>query len=311
MTPRERVLTALSHREPDRVPHNLRPAAEHVAALQAEAGPVDFCDHFGHEVRYVGMALPPCPEGVPDSEWMPKPTAEAIADVAAATRALHERGLAACAGYAMGVFEQAKACWGDVATLTGPHENPREFGELLDRITEWKAAVYSAYAAAGTDIAFMGDDLGTQRSLVMRPEQYREWYRPRHREIVESIRAKAPDVKIAFHCCGHVTPLIRDLIEVGIDVLEAVQAETMDIAELKREYGRDICFWGGVGAQSVLARTTPEQVKAGVHETLRIMAPGGGYLAAPCHTLTDEVSWESVIAFHEAVAEYGGYPIDA
>ena len=92
---------------------------------------------------------------------------------------------------------------------------------------------------------------------------------------------------------------------------DELQIYAMDIAELKREYGRDICFWGGVGAQSVLARTTPEQVKAGVHETLRTMASGGGYIAAPCHTLTDEVSWESVIAFHEAVAEYGGYPIDA
>jgi len=91
-------------------------------------------------------------------------------------------------------------------------------------------------------------------------------------------------------------------------VLEAVQAETMDLGELKREFGRDISFWGGVGAQSVLARTTPEQVTEGVRETLRTMAPGGGYIAAPCHTLTDEVPWESVVAFHEAIVRYGSYP---
>ena len=309
MTQRERVLAALANREPDRVTHNLRPAAEHVAALQAEAGPVDFAEHFGHEVRYVGLALPDCPDGVPATEWMPTPTAPDVATVAEAARALHERGLAVCGSYACGVFEQAKACWGDFATLTGPYQAPREFGRLLDRITEWKASVYGAYAAAGADIVLMGYDLGTQRSLVMSPEQYREWYRPRHLQLVEHIRAQSPGVKIAFHCCGHVTPLIPDLIEIGMDVLEAVQAEAMDIAGLKREFGRDICFWGGVGAQSVLARTTPEQVKAGVRDTLRIMAPGGGYIAAPCHTLTDEVSWESVLAFHEAVAAYGAYPI--
>jgi len=83
-----------------------------------------------------------------------------------------------------------------------------------------------------------------------------------------------------------------------------VQAEAMDIGSLKREYGRDLCFWGGVGAQSVLARTTPEQVRTGVRETLAIMAPGGGYIAAPCHTLTDEVSWEAIVAYHEAVREH-------
>jgi uroporphyrinogen decarboxylase len=191
--------------------------------------------------------------------------------------------------------------------MMGPHDDPAGFGTLLDRITEWKASIYGAYAAAGTDIVWMGDDLGTQRSLVMSPQQYRDWYRPRHRRIVEHLRSIRPDVRIAFHCCGHVTPLIRDLIEIGIDILEAVQAETMDLAELKREFGRDIAFWGGIGAQSVLARTTPEQVKAGVRDTLRIMAPGGGYIAAPCHTLTDEVPWESVLAFHEAMREHGPY----
>jgi uroporphyrinogen decarboxylase len=161
---------------------------------------------------------------------------------------------------------------------------------------------------AGVDVAWMGDDLGTQRSLVMSPDQYRQWYRGCHRRIVEHLVKLQEDVRIAFHCCGYVTPLIPDLIEIGIDVLEAVQAECMDIALLKREYGREISFWGGVGAQSVLARTTPRQVVDGVRKTLSIMAPGGGYIAAPCHTLTEEVPWESIVAFHEAVQRYGAYP---
>jgi len=114
-------------------------------------------------------------------------------------------------------------------------------------------------------------------------------------------------VKIAFHSCGHVYPLVRDLIEIGVDILEAVQAETMDMALLKREFGRDICFWGGVGAQSVL-QGTPEQVLEGVRATLRIMAPGGGYIAAPCHTLTEEVPPDNIVAFHEALRRYGAYP---
>ena len=308
MKSRDRVLTTLNHEEPDRVPCNLRPSAELVAMLRAQVEDVVFADHFGHDVQYVYLALPQRPDGIPEAEWTPHPTEAQIAAVAEATDALHERGLAVCGGYACGVFEQAKHWIGDEATMTGPYDDPQVFGELLDRITEWKASIYGAYAAAGTDVVWMGDDLGTQRSLVMSPDHYREWYRPRHRQIVEHVRSIRRDVKIAFHCCGHVTPLIADLIEIGIDVLEAVQAETMDIAYLKREFGRDIAFWGGVGAQSVLARTTPEQVVEGVRETLRVMAPGGGYIAAPCHTLTEEVPWESVLAFHEAMEAYGAYP---
>jgi len=291
------------------VPLNLRPSVELIEVLREQVGDVDFAEHFGHDVRYVSLPFPPRPDDVPDSDWTPRPTDADIAAVADATRVLHARGLAVCGAYACGVFEQAKAWLGDAAAMVAPYENPGDFGELLDRITDWKASVYGAYAAAGADVVWMGDDLGTQRALVMSPQQYREWYRPRHQRLADQIRSIRSDVRIAFHCCGHVTPLIPDLIGIGIDVLEAVQAETMDIACLKREFGRDLSFWGGIGAQSVLARATPEQVIAGVRDTLRVMAPGGGYIAAPCHTLTDEVPWASVLAFHEAMAAYGWYPM--
>ncbi|HOS93423.1 MAG TPA: uroporphyrinogen decarboxylase family protein [Armatimonadota bacterium] len=307
MTSRERVLTTIARREPDRVPYNLRPSHELLLQFRAHVGEGDFADHFGHDVRYVSLALPERPAHVPEDQWTPTPTPADIAATAVATARLHGRGLAVCGAYACGVFEQAKAWLGDEGALVAPFEDPAGLARTLDRITEWKASIYGAYAEAGVDIVWMGDDLGSQRSLVMSPEHYRQWYRPRHQELVEHIRWRGPSAQIAFHCCGHVTPLIPDLIEMGIDVLEAVQAEAMDIAQLKREFGRDISFWGGVGAQSILARTEPDEVMAGVRDALAIMAPGGGYIAAPCHTLTDEVPWASVIAFHEAVVRFGGY----
>lgn len=311
MTSRERVLTTLQHREPDRVPFNLRPSEGMRQRLREELhdDSVDFAECFGHDVRYVSVELPPRPETVPEAEWTPSPTPTAIAACAASTRALQARGLAVCGGYACGVFEQAKGWLGDAATLTLPYDDPPRLAAVLERITAWKLAIYGAYVQAGVDIVWIGDDLGGQRALVMSPRHYREWYRPRHVQIVAHLRRLRPGVRIAFHCCGHVTPLIPDLLEVGIDVLEAVQAEAMDIAQLKREFGRDLSFWGGVGAQSVLARTTPEQVREGVRQTLRVLAPGGGYIAAPCHTLTEEVAWEGVRAFHEALRDYGAYPV--
>ena len=309
MNSRERVLQTLSHREPDRVPCNLRPSEEMRARLRREQHDpaVDVADFFGHDIRYVGMALPKRPRDVPVREWMPRPTTEALARCREQTADLHTRGVAVCGAYTCGVFEQAKDWFGDVETLAMPYANPARLEHELERITAWKMDLYGAYASAGVDIVWMGDDLGMQRNLIMSPDHYRRWYRPCHLRMVEHIRRVRPSVRIAFHCCGYVTALIPDLIAIGIDILEAVQAECMDLGMLKREFGKDLSFWGGVGAQSVLARTTPQQVMAGVRRTLSIMSPGGGYIAAPCHTLTEEVSWESVLAFHEAVRRYGAY----
>lgn len=309
MTSRERVLTVLRHRESDRVPFNLRPSGEMVARLRQEqkSPNLDFSDFFCHDVRYVNIALPECPNGIPLREWRPLPDANAIAVCGQQVKVLQNRGLAVCSGYVCGVFEHMKAWHGDVETLTMPFENPALLERDLQAITAWKQNVYGAYVRAGVDIVWMGDDLGTQHNLIMSPGQYRQWYRPCHAGIVAAIRQIRPDTRIAFHCCGYVTPLIPDLIEIGIDILEAVQAECMDLAMLKREFGRELSFWGGVGVQSVLARTTPAQVIEGVRRTLAIMMPGGGYIAAPCHTLTEEVPWESVLAFHQAVQRYGAY----
>ena len=308
MTPRDRVLTSLRRQRPDCVPHNLRPSPEMIARLQDETGTADFAEHFGHDIRYAGAEFPAdeTPQLPPEHRRLPIPTADAWQRVNRQVSELQRRGLAVCGGYACGVFEQAKSWLGDARTLTDMYEDRRGLRRLLDRITEGKIAVYAGYAQSGVDIVWIGDDLGTQRSLVMSPGHYREWYRPRHEEIVRRVRQAKPDVMIAFHCCGHVTPLIPDLIEIGVDCLEAVQAEAMDIAALKREFGRDLSFWGGVGAQSVLARPSPDAVKDGVRRTLETMSPGGGYIAAPCHTLTEEVPWAHVLAFHEAVAEFNG-----
>jgi len=310
MDSRSRVLKALAHEEPDRVPYNLRPSEEMTRRLRQErnAPDIDLPAFFNHDIRYVAIPLPERPSDVTKREWVPRPAPESIAECAEQTMALQNQGLAVCSAYTCGVFEQLKNWYGDSDALVAPFQDPGRLGCELDRITEWKMALYSAYAQAGVDIVWIGDDLGAQQSLIMSPDHYRQWYRPCHTRIVEQLRKIRPDVRIAFHCCGYVTTLIPDLIEIGIDILEAVQAECMDISLLKRDFGRYLSFWGGVGAQSVLARTTPEEVIDGVRKTLAIMAPGGGYIAAPCHTLTEEVPWESVVAFHEAVQCYGAYP---
>ena len=238
-------------------------------------------------------------------DWFPHPTDEAIAQAAAQAARFRAQGLATFSGYFCGVYEELKEWVGDADALTLPYDDPQRLTRLLDRITEMKLAHYGACARASVDIVHIGDDLGAQSSLIMSPEQYRRWYRPHHRAIIAHLRAIKPDVMVAFHCCGHVTPLIGDLIELGVDILEAVQPEAMDLAGLKREFGRAITFWGGIGNQAVLARLSPEEVVESVRQTLAIMKPGGGYMAAPCHTITEDIPWANVVAFVRAVERYG------
>ena len=310
MNSRQRVFTTLAHRQPDRVPWNLRPSPQLEARLRREVGDAkrDFAAHFGYDIRYVSIPLMRLPELQNDPRWSPRPSSEDVVKCREKTKLIQDEGFVVCGGYFCGVFEQAKKWFGDAETLTMPIDDPGRLRAELERITQWKMAVYGAYAQAGVDIVWMGDDVGAQHSLIMSPAQYRRWYRPCHESIVAHLRKLRGDVRIAFHCCGYVTALVPELIEMGIDILEAVQPECMDLAFLKREFGRDISFWGAIGTQSILAKHSRAEVLEGVRETLRLMAPGGGYIAAPSHTLTEEVPWETVVAFHEAMERYGGYP---
>ena len=306
MTSRERVLYTVRHQEPDRVPFNFRLLDTMLPGFQSEtmAPNGDYEEYFNHDLRRVWVHMPARPSDIPRSEWFPKSDNMAIKECAAQIGHLHKQGLAVFSGYVCGVFEEAKEWIGDEALLTIPYEDPDRLTNMLDRITDYKMELYGAYAQAGVDIVHIGDDLGTQNSLIMSPDQYREWYRPRHQQIIRHLRSIKPNVLIAFHCCGHVTPLLPDLIELGVDILEAVQPETMDIGELKRQYGRHITFWGAIGNQSVLARLKPDEIRKSIHQTLALMSPGGGYLASPCHTITEDIPWENIKAFVQAVQEY-------
>ena len=140
MNSRERVFTTLHHREPDKVPFNMRVCEEILAHLRAITGnpEVDWYTHFGHDIRpEEGFGVPPCPEGLALWEWTPLPT-EAETALAAAKIAHHKAsGQVVCGGYQMGIFEHAKEWFGDVDTLLMPYTAPDRFARMLDRILEW------------------------------------------------------------------------------------------------------------------------------------------------------------------------------
>jgi len=153
------------------------------------------------------------------------------------------------------------------------------------------------------DVVLVNDDLGTQQGPMLSPELYRKMIKPHQRRLFAAIksRTRAP---LLLHSCGSMRYAIPDLIEIGVDALNPVQvsAAGMDSAELKREFGRDLTFWGGgCDTQHVLSRGTPEEVRGEVKRRLADFSPGGGFVFTQVHNIQPEVPPENVVAMLEAV----------
>ncbi len=153
------------------------------------------------------------------------------------------------------------------------------------------------------------DDLATQRGPLMSPATYRKIIKPYHQRFFASIK-QYTDAKIFYHSCGNVVPLLDDLIEAGVEVLNPVQvAAFADPAAVKARYGDRLSFWGGIDTQWALPRGTPEEVREEVRLRIRQFGPGGGFVAAAVHNIQPDVPPENILAMSQAVREFGGYPL--
>jgi uroporphyrinogen decarboxylase len=153
------------------------------------------------------------------------------------------------------------------------------------------------------DVVLVNDDLGTQAGPMLSPELYRKLIKPHQRRLFAHIKSRT-SAALLLHSCGSVRYAIPDLIEIGVDALNPVQvsAAGMDSAELKREFGRDITFWGGgCDTQRVLSRGSVEEVREEVKRRVGDLAPGGGFIFCQVHNIQPEVPPENVVAMLEAV----------
>jgi len=161
------------------------------------------------------------------------------------------------------------------------------------------------------DVIRFGDDLGMTTGPLIDTEIFRKFLKPLYRKMCDTVKQRS-DMKIFFHSCGGIRPLIPDLIDAGFDLLNPVQTNCagMDALELKREFGKDITFWGGgVDTSAVLPSGTPEQVRKDVLERCEILGRDGGFVFAPVHNIVAGVPPENVIAAYDAVKEYNGEKI--
>jgi uroporphyrinogen decarboxylase len=182
---------------------------------------------------------------------------------------------------------------------------------IMERILEVKIAYWSRVlplVEGSVDVVGEADDLGGQDRTLFSPATYRALVKPLHRELFAYLHAHT-SARVFFHTCGAVRELIPDLIEAGVDILNPVQvsAAGMDTVELKREFGRDIVFWGGgVDTQRVLGAGTPAEVRAEVHRRVRDLAPGGGFVFAAVHNIQPNVPAENILAMRAALREVQG-----
>ena len=182
---------------------------------------------------------------------------------------------------------------------------PDFFAEVLDRLTDLYLEQVAACADIPADAIMFGDDWGDQRGVMMGPERWREFFKPRFARIYEAAHAQGKAV--ISHCCGSVADIMPDIIEIGLDVLESVQPEATGMVpyELKEKWGDKITFWGGLGSQSTIPFGTPEKIRSEVQRLCREMGAGGGYILSPAKPLQPETPTENAVAVVEAFTSQG------
>jgi len=217
---------------------------------------------------------------------------------------IQARGLAAMGNTHCTIWEKAWYMRGMENLMADMLTDEDMATALFDMVEERAVKMAQIYAEAGVDILFLGDDIGMQHTIMMSDEVYCKWLKPRLKNVIDAARAIKPDLLVMYHSCGFVEPFIEHLIEVGVDVLNPVQPECMDFAEIHAKYGDRLSFHGTIGTQSTMPFGTAEEVAAAVQRNLDIAGAKGGLFPAPTHLLEPEVPWENIRAYAETCKSY-------
>ncbi|HUU22507.1 MAG TPA: uroporphyrinogen decarboxylase family protein [Phycisphaerae bacterium] len=367
MTSRQRVLDAVGHRQPDRIPIDFWAVPEVYRQLQEALRLPDaeaVLRKFDVDLRYFngpaikGQRPAGPPGGVVQDHWgaVRKPAAVRGTRRDGTTYAwTYKHLLTSPLAAATTVAEIERHHWPsadlwDYSNVKAECRKIRNAGccvvagaDRLDRTAQLKPAMYlrgtenfladlllnealaecilrhiSDYyleynrrlfeAAEGTiDVFFMGDDMGTQTGTWVSPEMYRKFFKRRFAAYCEL--AHRYGMKTMYHTCGNVAALVKDFIEAGLDILQSLQPQALgdQLAALKREYGKDLAFQGGIDIQGVLPRGSPADVADHVRTRAEILGEGGGYLFGTAHNILPDTPTENILALVEAYHTFGRY----
>jgi uroporphyrinogen decarboxylase len=340
MTPRERVIAAINHEETDAVPYTLYIEetlrdkidehygsdewrswlVEHIGSvggldtrIRRQLSDSEETDAFGGlwriDAAEFHLEKAPLPEPTFDGYDFPK--LQTFLDNAQES---HDQAIELLKaepdtyrtiGMGWGLFESSWALRGMENLLVDFIAEPDFVEEMLDKLTELMLGFVDFWADVPADAIFFGDDWGAQRGVIIGPERWRKFLKPRWAKIYEHTHAQGK--KVISHCCGSVVEIMDDLVEIGLDVLESVQPEAagMNPYELKKRFGDRMTFWGCVGSQSLVPFATPDEIRAEVAKLKREMSVGGGFILSTAKNLPAETPVENAVAIVEAFTGRG------
>jgi len=199
-------------------------------------------------------------------------------------------------------FEQAWYLRGFRALLRDFYSNPSFVHELLDRLLEYRVAQARKLLDLGVDIIRLGDDLGTQQTLILPPELWRQFIKPRLQALIQAIRARGR-AKIFYHSDGNIRQLIPELVEVGVEILNPVQPECLRPQEVKAAFGDRLTLHGTISIQRTLPFGTPSEVRQEVLSRISDCGSYGGLILAPTHAVQTDTPLRNVITMYQAARD--------
>lgn len=331
MNARERVLTTLAHRQPDKIPYQVTFTQKVHEAMAAYYGDPDFAASLGNALGHLicepqngwREIMPDIWQDQFGVQWnrtvdkdigvvcnrlitpanvhsfqMPDPDDPSrFAHYAETIASAPDRFWTADLGFSL--YERAWTLAGMEEILAAMVTDKPFVNTLLDRILEFNLRLIEHACSYPIDAMRFGDDWGDQRGLQMGPRLWREFIKPRIKEMYGLAKSKGRFVFI--HSCGKVDEIFPDLIECGLDVFNPFQPEVMDVYEVKRRYGDRLTFFGGISTQRTLPFGTVQQVRDEVRRLLDEVGRNGGYIAAPSHDIPSGAKPENVAAMIEVL----------
>lgn len=333
MNNRQRTINALNHKQPDKVPYNITfTKAAHGKMVEFYKDPdfeskLENClpmflpvaggiqywqisnyiwvDEFGvkwdrkidKDIGNVCNRLV-TPDNVNDFQ-LPDPDNPARYDFIDEFIAANKDNSLIMAAIGFSLFERAWTLAGMENVLMAMVSDKTFINNLLDRILEFNLQIIEKTCTFDIDVFYIGDDWGHQHGLIMGPTLWREFIKPRIKQMYQLIKSKGKFVLI--HSCGKIEEILPDLIECGLDVFNPFQPEVMDIFDVKKKYGRQLTFYGGISIQETLPFSTVSEVKDQVKHLLDVIGENGGYIASPSHDIPADAKPENIAAMIEVL----------
>jgi uroporphyrinogen decarboxylase len=179
-------------------------------------------------------------------------------------------------------------------------DHPEYVDALFDKVLPYPRHVLTEFARRGVDMVWLGDDVGSQRGMLISPAMWRRFIKPRYKSLIQDIRAVRSDIVVAYHSCGNCKAIIPELVEIGVDVLHPIQPKAMDPLDIKAEFGDRIVLFGALDLQELMPYGRAEDVRREVGRLIQGCGKGGGFILAGAHHLQGDTPVENVLAFYDA-----------